>query len=372
MNRVRTGGRTGSLLGSVLRIRALRDVFEKKPSSGPNIDVLDGIRGLAVLIVVASHSEAFGLRDQGGVGVWLFFSLSAFLLTLPFVADPARAYRLGPLRHYFTRRLRRILPAYYFVIVTTFLFEDANFLFLWKHLAFLRGDGIWWTIPQEMLFYAVLPVLAALHTLLFFRSTLATALGLGVIALLANFTLTPAVFAMDGNGKQLPFHLGLFTTGMAACYAYHVPALERLVRRPLVNRILGALGLVLVALLFLTAPHYHETWLAKLPLIGGLRPPLAWHHPGALGAMCALLIYITLVCEGRLVQRIIACFPLRALGIVSFGLYLVHLVVIDKLKALGVAPGNELFGLALAIAYVLACALYGLVERPFLRSGAPP
>ena len=64
-----------------------------------------------------------------------------------------------------------------------------------------------------------------------------------------------------------------------------------------------------------------------------------------------------------------ASLPLRALGIVSFGLYLVHLVVIDKLKALGVAPGNELFVLTLAIGYALACALYGLVERPFLRMG---
>jgi peptidoglycan/LPS O-acetylase OafA/YrhL len=174
---------------------------------------------------------------------------------------------------------------------------------------------------------------------------------------------------MDGNGKRLPFHLGLFITGMSACYAHHIPALNRWVQRPLVNRFLGAFGLVLLALLFLTARQHHEAWLAQLPFFGSLRPTLGWRHPGAFGALGALLIFITLVCEGRLIHRVLASFPLRALGIVSFGLYLVHMVVLDKLKDSGIAPGTELFFLTLAIAYALACVLYGFVERPFIRMG---
>ena len=93
------------------------------------------------------------------------------------------------------------------------------------------------------------------------------------------------------------------------------------------------------------------------------------NDPGAFGALGALLIYITLSCEGRLIHRVLASFPLRALGIVSFGLYLVHMVVLDKLKDSGIAPGSELFLLTLAIAYALACVLYGFVERPFIRMG---
>ena len=64
-------------------------------------------------------------------------------------------------------------------------------------------------------------------------------------------------------------------------------------------------------------------------------------------------------------------FPLRALGIVSFGLYLVHMMVMDKLKEVGVAPGDGLFFLTLLIGYALACGLYGLIERPFIRMGGP-
>ncbi|MEE8508864.1 MAG: acyltransferase family protein, partial [Myxococcota bacterium] len=93
-----------------LPIPALRDIVNKQPTAGPNLDALDGIRGLAVLLVLASHTGAFQLQGHGGVGVWLFFGLSAFLLTMPFAARPERAASWPDLRHYFARRLRRILP----------------------------------------------------------------------------------------------------------------------------------------------------------------------------------------------------------------------------------------------------------------------
>ncbi|MCG8591682.1 MAG: hypothetical protein MJE66_20480, partial [Proteobacteria bacterium] len=80
------------------RFAALRDVVEKRPAEGTNLDALDGIRGVAVLIVVASHTDGLGLEGHGGAGVWLFFGLSAFLLTRPFAADPSRARRAASLR----------------------------------------------------------------------------------------------------------------------------------------------------------------------------------------------------------------------------------------------------------------------------------
>ena len=51
----------------------------------------------------------------------------------------------------------------------------------------------------------------------------------------------------------------------------------------------------------------------------------------------------------------------------SFSLYLVHIVVREKLRALGIESGTLLFLATLAVGYAVACFLYGRVERPFLR-----
>jgi peptidoglycan/LPS O-acetylase OafA/YrhL len=68
-----------------------------------------------------------------------------------------------------------------------------------------------------------------------------------------------------------------------------------------------------------------------------------------------------------LIHRILSSLTLRALGITSYSLYLLHIIVRDKLLELGVGLGNELFLLTLAVSYLLACVLYALVERPFMR-----
>ena len=64
------------------------DLVKRKTSSGNAIHNLDGIRGLAVLFVTASHTQAFFQHKQGAIGVWIFFSLSGFLLSQPFIKNP--------------------------------------------------------------------------------------------------------------------------------------------------------------------------------------------------------------------------------------------------------------------------------------------
>ncbi len=350
-----------------LPIPALRDIVNKRPTAGPNLDALDGIRGLAVLLVLASHTGAFQLQGHGGVGVWLFFGLSAFLLTMPFAARPERAASWPDLRHYFARRLRRILPAYYLILAVEFVFVvDADLPVILRHALFLQGDTILWTIPQEVLFYLVLPFLAAGHLFLFRRSRGATIAGLAALALFANLHLDASVFAMNGNGRWMRFYLGVFVTGMAFSYAYASPALTRIVARPRVNRALGVLGLGILAALFTTSESYHE-FFASVPILGALEFPLGWAYPGSFGVLCGALIYITLVCDGRWIHRILSSLILRAVGITSYSVYLWHLVVRDTLLGMGVTAGLPLFAATLGLTYPLACTVYALVERPFMR-----
>ena len=91
------------------------------------------------------------------------------------------------------------------------------------------------------------------------------------------------------------------------------------------------------------------------------------YYKGTFGLLCGLLIYVTLVCRSRLIHRSVAALTLRAFGITSYSLYLLHIIVRDKLIDLGIGLGNELFLLTLAVSYLLACGLYALIERPFMR-----
>jgi peptidoglycan/LPS O-acetylase OafA/YrhL len=349
-------------------ISALRDIVAKRPASGRNIEALDGIRGLAVLLVIASHTGAFHLNGHGGVGVWLFFCLSAFLLTMPFAERPERATDPAKLRRYFARRIRRIIPAYYFVVAFEFLvLGGVELPVIARHLLFLQADSILWTIPQEVLFYALLPLFAAAHVFVFRRSRPATLLGLALIALLANLFLDESVFAMHGNGRWMRFYLGVFATGMAFAYLHASPLAARIAARPRVNRALGALGLGLLALLFVTPKYYQLHWFATVPILRDLDVPMGWSYPGSFAVVCSALIYITLVCEGRWIQWLMSSLALRALGITSYSVYLWHLTVRDALMGMGIAPGLPLFTATLGVTYALACVIYAFVERPFMQ-----
>jgi len=268
-------------------IPAIRDVVSKQPSSGSNLDALDGIRGIAVLLVVAAHTDGLRMKGHGAVGVWLFFVLSAFLLTLPYAVDPGRISRAGEIRRYFARRTRRILPAYYVAIVVTALLTKADLNFLWLHVSFQRAAGIFWTIPQELLFYLLLPPLLLLHPFVFRRRFAITIAGLATIAFCANTWLTGDVIALHGNGKRLPFHLGIFVTGMLFAYAAQAPALARVVARPWLNRALDVAGSLILLYLVFSAPYYFERAVAAAPALGTLNDQLGLRSRYSSASACS-------------------------------------------------------------------------------------
>ena len=72
------------------------------------VPALDGIRGLAIALVVAMH--AFGFPAGGFIGVDLFFVLSGFLITTLLLDELDATGRIS-LRRFYERRVRRLFPA---------------------------------------------------------------------------------------------------------------------------------------------------------------------------------------------------------------------------------------------------------------------
>lgn len=143
------------------------------------IPSLDGLRAIAVLIVLVSHS-GYGETVPGGLGVTIFFFLSGYLITTLILDEQTRTETIN-VRHFYLRRAFRLLPpllitlaiAYTLVAagllgggfswggLTSQLFYFANYygIFFAHENSIPEGTGILWSLAVEEHFYIVFPVL---------------------------------------------------------------------------------------------------------------------------------------------------------------------------------------------------------------------
>lgn len=177
---------------TVLTATAVRESAVSHEKRMPHIQALDGVRGLAITLVLLFHllssnnepthswliDMALKLRNAGWVGVDLFFVLSGFLITgILFDSLGDKKY----FRNFYARRTLRIFPLYYAVLAVLFLlflpaWESGRKLYLL--LAYLQNTPLWWHAPTakaiddvtnhlwslaaEEQFYLVWPVLVVL------------------------------------------------------------------------------------------------------------------------------------------------------------------------------------------------------------------
>jgi peptidoglycan/LPS O-acetylase OafA/YrhL len=97
-----------------------RDVVStsrEAPRTGRHRDDIQGLRAVAVLLVVLSHAGVGFLRG-GFIGVDVFFVLSGFLITGLLLADVGKPRRQA-IAEFYSRRARRILPAAALTLVVT-------------------------------------------------------------------------------------------------------------------------------------------------------------------------------------------------------------------------------------------------------------
>jgi peptidoglycan/LPS O-acetylase OafA/YrhL len=344
----------------------LRDIQRKQPSVGENIQVLDGLRGFALLLVVADHTWGH-FTGHGATGVWIFMTLSGFLIAKPFIQQGERAVSLDFLQHFFIRRLRRILPVYYTYITVVYVlsrrFDEALL-----HFFFLKGSGHLWVLPQEMLFYLLTPPLMLVNFLLFRRQPILMLAFLGLLIFWANRFLTLDLLALYGmHNIPLRLYVGVFLAGVFAAWLYYgiwekrdTPALKQAIQP------WAALGAGLVLVFFLACSH-ERFW-------GGQRILSQVYFPWFSAAAALLLLTLLWAQENRLIQGVFASLPLRALGLVSFSLYIFHPLILEVLrKGTSHYFGTHLSGFpfflsTLVASYLFACISYSLLERPFVRS----
>ncbi|MHB1348506.1 MAG: acyltransferase family protein [Desulfobulbaceae bacterium] len=347
---------------------AFYDITRKTPSLGKNITSLDGLRGLATVIIIIDHTlgKVVGI---GAIGVWLFMALSGFLLARPFIKNPGNALSLSFLNHFFSRRVRRILPLYFSYLVVTLLlskrFDEAA-----RHFLFLQGDGVLWVINQEMVFYLMVPFIMAVNYLVFRGRPWLIATGLTLLMLAMNKWFTSDVFTLYGLRNQgLPLFAGIFLAGMISSYLYYgVYERSRFYRErhAQVSSIFAWAGLILLIAFFLGTTG--TLWGKEGQ--GAYYGVIYWRW---YGVAAAVFIFLLIGSDNTFLDRMLSIWPLRAVGLVSFSMYVLHPVIIDTIRGAVshytgvVTPGIVTFLLTMTLGYLVACVTYTFVERPFTR-----
>ena len=353
---------------SLRRFPAIHDLSHKTSSMGVNIGSIDGIRGLAALIVLAEHCGL--LSGIGALGVWLFFALSGFLLATPFVQTPAKALSYPYMSTYVLRRLKRILPMYYTYITVFMLFLNKNPA-VFRHYLFLQGDGHLWTIAQEMIFYLILPVVVITLYLLCRSSKILSVLLLLVFAYATNSQLPISRFWLYGYGTEIKCMTSIFLSGMLFSYLYHwlheTSFFHRLDRHNF-QRFCSLAGLTLITVLIVLSAHLFESY-------NHLSASL---YPATFGFLAGLFILLVVLSGHSLLARIMVFPPLRAVGLVGFSFYLLHPVVLALVKQLTwyyghLKPNAISFFIAAGLGtYFFSAWTYTYIERPFLKKQVKP
>ncbi|MFK7919513.1 MAG: acyltransferase family protein [Ilumatobacter sp.] len=328
---------------------------------------LDGVRGIAVFLVVVFHLGT-GFLTGGYLGVSVFFTLSGFLITTLLLERFDDTGDLA-LRGFYVRRIKRLLPASSLTLVTVAaltaggaffstsrsqgdIVAAALNVFNWREVASGRdyadlfaGDSPvahFWSLAIEEQFYIVWP-LVLLALLRFARCSPST-----LVRVVGALFLTSAIAAQFGSAN-----LAYFASWNRAAEILAGAALAAWLTRaghmPRWWRWLPGPALTLILLLSLTTPA-----------------ATGWAYSGGLPLFSLLSVaLIAGLQQPNRVRTALSWKPLVALGRISYGVYLVHwpvFVYVDEVR-MGV-DGWNLTVTRLMLTALLSGLLFVAVERP--------
>ena len=356
---------------------------------------LDGIRGFAVLLVMAAHfvggapavSEwqkiVVTAATHGWMGVDLFFVLSGFLITGLLIDSKGTPHYL---RNFYARRTLRIFPLYYLVLVCLFLIlpevttpspllesARANQIWLWTYTSnfYIATTSSWsslnyvshfWSLAIEEQFYLFWPLVV-----LFFSRVALERICLGVLVFALGLRIALTLAGISELSISVLTPCRIDTLCLGAFVALRV-------RRPGgFSEWVGRAGHA--ALIFGVA------WFAVV-VIGWLIPfaSLVLHQlRNSLDAFFfAALLLVALKPPSNVVARILQGRVLRFFGKYSYGLYVYHGIltwylyeaaVDEKLDALLGNPTLSMVArviIGVGVSILISVLSYNLFERRFL------
>ena len=337
---------------------------------------LDGLRGIAVILVIIFHSGLNWLPG-GFLGVSVFFTLSGFLITSLLINECENTGRIN-LKAFWGRRLRRLAPASLVVIAGVVGF--ASWLSTNIEASRIRGDAIsaalyfsnWrfiysghsygelfaspsplqhlWSLSIEEQLYVVVPVLiAGLFAIGLRRRAIGIVMLVGVAGstIATMFTNSHELIYYGTHNRAAELLLG---SGLACLFGRRIERVAVQKAKPWSTMYIVPLVGVVVLARFSTVDS-------------------PWVYSGALTLFAGLsVICLIAAVQAGPVRSFLSTPPLVRVGEVSYGLYLIHWPVIVWLNSdrINLRP-TALFVMQVVVTLILTLMSYWLIEQPIRR-----
>jgi peptidoglycan/LPS O-acetylase OafA/YrhL len=366
------------------------------------IPALDGLRGMAILLVLIYHYFVIVVGVEGDTfishvarrlslswsGVDLFFVLSGFLIGGILIDNKES---INYFKVFYIRRTCRIFPLYFswialFLVLTTvfagFSFSPpirdvfSNPLPIWSYLTFTQNivmslKGIWgphwfaitWSLAIEEQFYLLLPLIIRFAP----RNRLPYVLMFGILAApiirVALYNFHPN-FALS-TYVLMPCRTDSLLLGVLGAYLVR----HDFVMRSLKANILSLYGVLLLLVAGVAILTLTPAWVGSM---GASYLGYSW-----LALTYMLFLLISIIERRGIVTAISTNKLLRKLGNVSYGVYLFHQpanrlchgIILKQPPQLGTMSGVLTTLLALLVTLIVAYLSYTFFEKKFLRIG---
>ena len=335
---------------------------------------LDGIRGLAVILVIISHwfpknhvIQQVSFRSLGTVGVFVFFTLSGFLITYKLLQNrevvlQKNISRSRILTNFYLRRALRIFPIYYLFVFFLYLTDrwvmsdiqsafpnlltyTINFYFL-KIGSWDLGISHLWTLSVEEQFYLLSPLLVLWLPRRWIMPMIILGIGIAVAGLIRLESKSFGDILFPWNN--------LDTLGMGALFAwFSYSSREKLVAFYPSFSVISLISIVLL----ITA------------ISNGTR--IGFPHSTYIGIVTSwVIVSCTLpVRNSSRIIKILSFSPLVFLGKISYGIYLYHFMLPEYLHLIFKfnfpLEWNILFNFVILV--LLSWLSYLIIEMRFLN-----
>lgn len=348
---------------------------------------LDLIRSFAILLVLAAHISPFFLNNKfifqilynsGLYGVEFFFILSGYLIGITAFKKLLPEYSFKTVRAFIVRRVLRVVPAYYFILlllvfIDLFSTKSGNvhllhFLFL-QNFSFTEHSffGVAWALPLEIWFYIVFPL--ALLPVCKTKKPLTVLTYLFMLILFTIITRAIYVFIFNpsfdfGVRKSILFRFDVFLIGATFAYIrlkylqiYNLLSQVKFFLSAVISLIIFY-GIVVFVLVNFGISYFDHSNLIRI---------LSWPFMGIMIGL--IIIYMT---NNKFINRTITTIkPIRTtidlLSTHSYTIYLIHYPIYTFFENNHVFKHRSISIIVSTVIIVLASSLlYNLVEKPLI------
>ena len=337
---------------------------------------IDGLRAIAVGAVILYHAQITILGHQpfkgGFIGVDIFFVISGYLITSIILKELVTTGSFS-FKHFYERRVRRILPALLFVMLVSLPFAwmyllpssfvdfsksilyslgfSSNFYFHYSGQQYGALGGLFmpflhtWSLSVEEQFYILFPIVL-LITFKYFRNHLLTIL---VIGLIISLQMADWGSRNYSSANFYFLHTRMWELLAGSILAYFEITLGHRSKNKTLNLILPSIGLFLIvhSILFFNDKIFHPSFYTLSPIIG----------------VCLIIWFSN---KNELITKILSTKLFVGIGLISYSLYLWHYPIFAFARILDFVRGNLLHSFLIGIMlFIISTLSYYFVEKPF-------